>query len=47
MLPNPQFPADSVTSAEEILTGKFYFLCNDYELIRKYHYKKKKYRNNV
>ena len=28
MGPNPQFPADLVTSAEEILNGKFHFLCS-------------------
>ena len=28
MWPNPQFPEDSVTFTEEILNGKFYFLCS-------------------
>ena len=27
MSPNPQFPADLVTLAEEILNGKLHFLC--------------------
>ena len=29
MWPNSQFPADLVTSAEEICNGKLYFLCSD------------------
>ena len=29
MWPNPQFPADLVTFTEEILNGKFYFMCRD------------------
>ena len=29
MWPNPQFPADLVTFAEEILNGKLHFLCSD------------------
>ena len=29
MLPNPQLPADLVTFTEEILNGKFHFLCSD------------------
>ena len=28
MWPNPQFPAGSVTLIEEILNGKFHFLCS-------------------
>ena len=28
MWPNPQFPADFVTYTEEILNGKFQFLCS-------------------
>ena len=28
MRPNPQFPADLVTFTEEILNGKFHFLCS-------------------
>ena len=28
MWPNTQFAADSVTSTEEILNGKFHFLCS-------------------
>ena len=28
MWPNPQFPADLVTSTEEILNGKLNFLCS-------------------
>ena len=28
MQPNPQFPADFVIFTEEILNGKFYFLCS-------------------
>ena len=28
MCPNPQFPADLVTLTEEILNGKFQFLCS-------------------
>ena len=27
MWPNPQFPADLVTSTKEILNGKLHFLC--------------------
>ena len=29
MWPNPQFPADLVTFTEEILNGKFHFLCGE------------------
>ena len=29
MWPNLQIPADLVTFAEEILNGKFHFLCSD------------------
>ena len=29
MWPNPQFPADLVTFAEEILNEKLHFLCSD------------------
>ena len=29
MWPNPQFPADLVTFAEEVLNGKLNFLCSD------------------
>ena len=28
MLPNSQFPADLITYTEEILNGKFHFLCD-------------------
>ena len=30
MWTNPQFPADLVTFTEEILNGKFHFLCSEY-----------------
>ena len=30
MWPNPQFPADLVTFAKEILNGKLHFLCGDF-----------------
>ena len=33
MWPNPQFPTDLVTFTEEILHGKFHFLCSDYYLV--------------
>ena len=33
MWPNPQFPADLVTFAEEISNGKLHFLCSDYSNI--------------
>ena len=29
MWPNPQFPADLITSTEEVLHGKLHFLCSD------------------
>ena len=29
MWPIPQFPCDLITVTEEILNGKFYFLCSD------------------
>ena len=29
MRPSPQFPADLVTFTEEILNGKFHFLCSE------------------
>ena len=29
MWPNPQFPADLITFAEEILSGKLHFLCSE------------------
>ena len=32
MWPNPQFSADLVTLTEEILTGKFHFLCSVYQI---------------
>ena len=28
MCPNPRFPADLVTFTEDILNGKFHFLCS-------------------
>ena len=34
MWTNPQFSADLVTDAEEILNGKRHFLCSDYFLVR-------------
>ena len=33
MWPNPQSPADLVTFTEEILNGKFHFLCSDRYLV--------------
>ena len=35
MRPNPQFPSDLVTFTEEILNGKFYFLCSDVKTVLK------------
>ena len=35
MWPNPQIPADLVTSTEEILNGKLYFLCSGGSELRK------------
>ena len=29
MWPNPQFPADLVTSTEEIINGKLHILCSE------------------
>ena len=29
MRPNPQYPEDLVTFTEEILNGKFHFLCSE------------------
>ena len=38
MWPNPQKTADLVTIIEEILNGKFHFLCNDVSIFGLFHY---------
>ena len=35
MWPNPQETADLVTFTEEILNGKFYYLCSGYDTAKK------------
>ena len=45
MWPNPQFPSDLVTFAEETLNGKLHFLCSERIILFRYEFDRNRNHN--